>query len=291
MKTILALTMLLFAILSAQAASTINAINRSAYGANCGWLDFRADGTNGAVIGEYVCSGNIYTANMGWINLGNGAPVNGIRYQNNSAADYGVNQDGQGNLRGYAYGANIGWVNFEDVGAPKIDLKTGVLTGYAYGANVGWISLSNAVAFVQTDTIAPGADLDHNGLPDAWELQYFGHTGVDPNADPDHDGVSNLQEYLAGTSPVDPNSALRMVANSVTFISGGQDIDTLTWESSPSRLYRVQMRTNLTAGAWLDTGSVFTPGAGPTTTVSILFGTPAVPHRFFRVEAVRPLMP
>ena len=44
-------------------------------------------------------------------------------------------------------------------------------------------------------------DADKNGMPDAWELAYFGHTGVDPNADPDHDGLSNLQEYQAGTNP------------------------------------------------------------------------------------------
>lgn len=47
-------------------------------------------------------------------------------------------------------------------------------------------------------------DLDGNGLPDDWEMQHFGRTGVDPNADSDGDGFSNLAEYEAGT---DPNSA------------------------------------------------------------------------------------
>jgi hypothetical protein len=42
---------------------------------------------NGAVIGDYVCSGYIYAANVGWINLGSGSPTNGIRYQNFSAAE------------------------------------------------------------------------------------------------------------------------------------------------------------------------------------------------------------
>jgi len=27
-------------------------------------------------------------------------------------------------------------------------------------------------------------DSDGNGLPDVWEIQYFGHTGVDPNSMP-----------------------------------------------------------------------------------------------------------
>src|SRR5262249_9691413 len=35
-------------------------------------------------------------------------------------------------------------------------------------------------------------DGDGNGLPDAWEIFWFGRTGIDPNADPDGDGASNL---------------------------------------------------------------------------------------------------
>ena len=50
----------------------------------------------------------------------------------------------------------------------------------------------------------PMPDSDGNGLPDWWQEQFFGHRGIDPNADPDHDGWTNLQEYLAGT---DPNKA------------------------------------------------------------------------------------
>src|SRR6266436_2166875 len=75
------------------AATTINATDKYAYGANLGWMDWRGDTNSGAVIGEYVCSGYLYAANIGWINLGNGSPANQIQYQNNSATDYGVNQD------------------------------------------------------------------------------------------------------------------------------------------------------------------------------------------------------
>ena len=38
-------------------------------------------------------------------------------------------------------------------------------------------------------------------LPLWWQLAYFGVTGVDPNADYDSDGVTNLLEYLNGTDP------------------------------------------------------------------------------------------
>ncbi|MDB6125338.1 MAG: hypothetical protein JWQ71_4331, partial [Pedosphaera sp.] len=213
MKQIILLLVLALAS-PAWADSTINASNRYAYGANLGWINFRGDTTNGAVIGEYVCSGYIYSANVGWINLGTGSPADAIQYQNSSPLDFGVNHDGQGNLRGYAYGANIGWINFENQGAPKIDLQTGKLSGYAYGANVGWISLSNALAYVQTDVIAPGLT-DTNGLPFAWEYQNFGGPGVDPNADPDGDGMTNLQEYQADTDPNSSRDNLKIISVSL----------------------------------------------------------------------------
>lgn len=38
-------------------------------------------------------------------------------------------------------------------------------------------------------------------LPLAWQLYYFGVTGVDPTADYDNDGVNNLAEFLGGTDP------------------------------------------------------------------------------------------
>ena len=45
-------------------------------------------------------------------------------------------------------------------------------------------------------------DDDKNGLPNWFERYYFGQwTGTDPQADPDKDGQTNLQEYQAGTDP------------------------------------------------------------------------------------------
>ena len=56
------------------AATTINATSRFAYGANIGWMDWRGDVASGAVIGEFICTGDLYAANVGWIRLGSGAP-------------------------------------------------------------------------------------------------------------------------------------------------------------------------------------------------------------------------
>ena len=281
-----------------RAGTTIDPVNRYAYGANLGWINWVGDTNNGAVIGEYVCSGYIYSANVGWINLGSGSPANGIYYQNNSATDFGVTNDGLGNLSGYAYGANIGWITFEQLyGKPKVNLLTGVLSGSVWSANCGWISLSNAVAYVQTDTISPGA-LDSNGLPIAWELTYFGTTGLNPNADPTGKGMTLEQDYLAGTNPNNVNSVLRITAESFSFSSGGpggpggsETMATLTWDSVTTRFYYIQTTPSLNLPiVWTDSGlGLISPSAGSTTTAS--FGGVNAPVRFYRVHPVLPLTP
>ena len=122
-----------------------------------------------------------------------------------------------------------------------MDLKTGKLGGYVYSANCGWISLSNAVAYVQTDTIAPGLDTDADGLPDAWERLNFPGLGLatSPTADPDGDGMNNQEEYLAGTNPNNFSDSLRIIA--ITAPSPGTSVN-LTWTSVSNRCYYVQDR-------------------------------------------------
>ena len=287
MKNLLCVVIVFGLWAGANAATTINATNRFAYGANIGWLDWRGDTNNGAVIGEYVCSGYIYSANCGWIHLGSNAPANGIQYQNNSATDYGVNHDGLGNLRGYAYGANIGWINFENSGAAKVDLVTGKLSGSVYSANCGWISLSNAVAHVQTDIIAPGTDSDGDGIADAWELSYTNTlTAFATFGDVDGDGMSDKNEYLADTNPTDANSKL---AITVFNTSPGGTSPSVTWSSVSTRQYRVQKTLDLTTPSWLDSGLGLISPDGSITTRN--FADTNAPTRFYRVQALKPLSP
>jgi hypothetical protein len=67
-------------------------------------------------------------------------------------------------------------------------------------ANIGQVK---KLFSFELPAIDPLYDGDHNGLPDQWEHQYFGRLGIDPNADFDGDGISNLQEYLNHTDPTD----------------------------------------------------------------------------------------
>ena len=45
-------------------------------------------------------------------------------------------------------------------------------------------------------------DTDGNGLPDAWELRYFGGLGAATSADADNDGLTNAQEWELGSNPI-----------------------------------------------------------------------------------------
>ncbi|HWY29099.1 MAG TPA: immunoglobulin domain-containing protein, partial [Candidatus Acidoferrum sp.] len=71
-----------------------------------------------------------------------------------------------------------------------------------------------------------GLDSDGDGIPDSWMLQYFGHpTGLASDHsraqdDADGDGMTNLQEYLAGTNPLDPQSSLKLRAQPVNPATG-----------------------------------------------------------------------
>ena len=295
-KNILILLTLIGLAGASPAATTINAVNKFSYGANIGWMDWRGDVADGVVIGAFVCSGKIYAANVGWISLGDGTPANGVRYGNNTGADFSVNHDGTGTLSGYAYSANVGWLTFTNRAAdgtaysgPRVDLFSGRLSGFIWSANCGWISLNNAQGFVQTDTINYGPDTDGDGIPDMWELQFAANLGLLNGAgDNDGDGASNLEEFGADTNPIDPNSLLRVTSTTkATAVSP----TTLIWSSSPTRQYRILSSTDLIAPfPWPDIGlGLIAPDAGAATT-QVLAAT-ADPYRFFIIEATMPLQP
>lgn len=46
-----------------------------------------------------------------------------------------------GNCTGYAWGENVGWINFNPSGG-GVTVADSQLTGYAWGENVGWINMS-----------------------------------------------------------------------------------------------------------------------------------------------------
>jgi Tol biopolymer transport system component len=97
------------------------------------------------------------------------------------------------------------------------------------------------------------ADSDGDGIPDAWLQYYFGHpTGQSGDLsraqdDADGDGMTNLQEYLAGTDPLNPASSLRLT---LTQVSSSDGMATLNWRVSLGKHYSVTFKNNLSDSNW-----------------------------------------
>lgn len=102
-------------------------------------------------------------------------------------------------------------------------------------------------------------DSDGDGIPDNWMVQQFGHpTGQSADEskagdDPDLDGMTNLEEFRAGTLPLNPASALTLSATTLT------DAVQLRFLALANRGYTVQQRSTL-AATWVDFVSI-PPGA------------------------------
>jgi hypothetical protein len=60
---------------------------------------------------------------------------------------------------------------------------------------------SSGVFFADTMTVP--VDTNTNGLPNIWEMRYFGGiTAANVLGDDDRDGVNNLSEFISGTNPL-----------------------------------------------------------------------------------------
>jgi hypothetical protein len=261
----------------AQAQTNVTATNRYAYGANTGWLDARAgDGTYGLKAGPCVLKGFVYSANCGWINVGNGQPQDGQQYSNTTGADSGVNRLPDGKLRGLAWGAAIGWINFEATGNPRIDPVSGAVAGYAWSAGTGWISFDTPQTALQF--LSPDADRDT--IPDVWELSHAANlTVLAATKDSDGDGQNDAAEYAADTDPLDAASVLR-----ITYLAMRPDLGagTLRWTSTPTRSYRVEKSPDLLN--WSPLAVYYGDDFGLNSTSVPMNG----PKHYFRVIALKP---
>ncbi|MBA4386927.1 MAG: hypothetical protein C0404_03035 [Verrucomicrobia bacterium] len=116
-------------------------------------------------------------------------------------------------------------------------------------SGAGTFQFSNAdrasVQRVDLQVSARLPDVNGNGMSDDWELTYFGATNAlkgGASDDWDGDGLSNLKEYLAGSSPIDPTSAFEFV--DVQKVEGGYQVK---WSSQAGRYYRIDRSRDLKA--------------------------------------------
>ena len=138
--------------------------------------------------------------------------------------------------------------------------------------------VADGQAFTTASVLVP-VDADGNGINDDWEMQYFGQIGIDPNADPDGDGFSNLQEFLAGTDPTDPSSALRIT--SIT--TNGPDI-VISFTTCSNKFYDAQYNDDLTTSNWSGVATNI-PGTGGIVSTNDP-GAASLTNRFYRIHLV-----
>ena len=83
-------------------------------------------------------------------------------------------------------------------------------------------------------------DSDDIGIPDWWQLQYFGYVGIDPDADPTGDGIDNWEAFVEGINPT--VFAFPAGPQGFTAILNPDSSVTLTWQSSAGAItgYTIQ---------------------------------------------------
>ena len=144
---------------------------------------------------------------------------------------------------------------------------------------------NTAYGFGRIDALAALglSDSDNDGMPDWWEL-WRGLSRFDRSdaaQDPDADGLTNLQEYLAGTDPNDAASVLRITELG---LSGGEVVSLFT--SVVGKRYSLERTGDLASPSWSAVATNLV-GTGTYYQVRDPCGASA-PQRFYRIKVMEP---
>jgi GPI mannosyltransferase 3 len=153
-------------------------------------------------------------------------------------------------------------------------------------ANIAFVFPAYSATLLRFSAIA-GID---DGIPSWWRIQYFGGDGTATdafscaNCDPDGDGMSNLQEYLAGTDPTKSASAFR-----ITDIHRESNDIRVTWMTGTDKTNALERSTGGLDGSYSNN---FTPifaitnTTGPITNHLDVGAATNFPAFYYRVRLV-----
>jgi DNA/RNA endonuclease G (NUC1)/PKD repeat protein len=121
----------------------------------------------------------------------------------------------------------------------------------------------------------------------AWQNQYFPDVNDPrraPDADPDGDGMSNMQEFLAGTDPTDSTSSLR-----ITSVARQGDDVLVGWTTPSGRTNALQFAVGAAGGSYSNNFSdlfIVTNALGAVTNHLDSGAATNVPARYYRIRLV-----
>ena len=161
---------------------------------------------------------------------------------------------------------------------------TGPLTALDTNINVSLQALDAAGhTGASTPFLVMVRDTDGDGMPDEWELAHNLNPN-DPNdaaLDPDGDGLTNLQEYWAGTDPQSAASQVRIVS---VVSSPPDQVLAVSFLTVTNRHYQLEYCADLTTRAWKPAATL---RAGTGDMLTVLAAPPIGENvRFFRVKVL-----
>jgi len=153
-------------------------------------------------------------------------------------------------------------------------------------------SATNAMSWIAAAP-TPGGPLppdwmdgDGDGIPNGWENQHGLLSSVpDSDNDDDQDGLTNLEEFLAGTDPQDGADLLRLETIRTANASSGPII-VLGFSARSNKTYTVIYRDSVNGTAWNNLTHVASQPLDRFVMITNLPGT-NTPSRFYRLATPR----
>jgi hypothetical protein len=277
----------------ASTSYTVPADSADAGGAHATSSSYRSEGSLGGISGIATVAAPAMTAKSGY--LGQIYEVTALQL---AATPATINESGTRQLGAAQVlddgttlalpAASIAWSVQSGplTGISSSGLATAGLVGQNTAATMqgSYLGLSGTLGLTVLDTLPDNfGAYASDGLPDSWQLQYFGANNplAAPTADASGTGQNNLFKYTAGLNPTDPASRF------VTSVGHAPGSHTLIISPRlPDRTYTVQFSTDLSASGWQPLTGATIQDNGQTRTVTD--PDAASLRKFYRVQVSYP---